>query len=270
MVIAADGDAMFAEGGLIALAAPTEEVWSADLTVGTVPGTLRTFLGYLAESHGSLTDEDFSYAGEDYRFSTLYYSGSVPGERGNSLFFTLDSRLPAGAQANLVLRVGDRYHPGGCRLFDHTSSISVQRSQSGLDGGRHGPGGIARLHHAGPAAELVATAQGARAVELSWTAPEVDGGGVVGYRVESSVDGGVSWRELAADTGTPATSYRDASVGLGETRHYRVRGSVATATPAALGDGVGDGASRHSRHRGDVDAGSGEGHVSAGRRWRSR
>ena len=76
----------------------------------------------------------------------------------------------------------------------------------------------------GEPTELVATAQGARAVELSWTAPELDDGGIEGYRVESSVDGGVNWRELAADTGTPATSYRDASVGLGETRHYRVRG----------------------------------------------
>ena len=29
----------------------------------------------------------------------------------NALVLLLDSRLPAGARANLVLRVGDRYHP---------------------------------------------------------------------------------------------------------------------------------------------------------------
>ena len=47
VVIAADGDAMFAEGGLIALAAPTEEVWSADLTVEAAAG--NAFTGFFRE-----------------------------------------------------------------------------------------------------------------------------------------------------------------------------------------------------------------------------
>ena len=71
---------------------------------------------------------------------------------------------------------------------------------------------------------LLATTQGTRAVDLVWTAPELDDGGIEGYRVEFSVDGGMTWQELVASTGTADTSYRDASVGPGETRHYRVRG----------------------------------------------
>ena len=225
VVIAADGDAMFAEGGLVALAVPTEEVWSADLTVEAAAG--NAFTGFFRSLAGSLTDEDFAYAGEVYSVWSLYYVRPAPGSGGNTLFFALGGQLPAGARANLVLRVGDRYHPladTGHELVGADLQYRFSEVNPGWAVGDTVPVALLAYTTPGEPTELVATAQGARAVELSWTAPEVDGGGVVGYRVEYSVDGGMSWRELAADTGSADTSYRDASVGLGERRHYRVRG----------------------------------------------
>ena len=225
VVIAADGDAMFPEGGLIALAVPTEEVWSADLTVEAhFDGQ---FSGFLSDDAGSLTDEEFSYAGEAYSVAGLQYVRGGSNFGPNALALLLDSRLPAGARANLVLRVGDRYHPLADAVYSvgrSFHSYAFSDVNPGWAAGDTVPVALLAYTTPGEPTELVATAQGARAVEQSWTAPEVDGGGVVGYRVEFSVDGGVSWRELAADTGSADTSYRDASVGLGERRHYRVRG----------------------------------------------
>ena len=122
--------------------------------------------------------------------------------------------------------MGDRYHPladsGYSAVGGHQYGFS--EVNPGWTSGDTVPVALLAYTTPGEPTELVATGRGARALELSWTAPEVDGGGVVGYRVESSVDGGVSWQELVADTGTADTSYRDASAGPGERRHYRVRG----------------------------------------------
>ena len=70
--------------------------------------------------------------------------------------------------------------------------------------------------------ELTATRDGERRIELSWTAPSDDGGAAItGYRVEVSADG-LTWNDLATDTGVTATAYSHTGLRVETTRHYRV------------------------------------------------
>lgn len=71
--------------------------------------------------------------------------------------------------------------------------------------------------------KLEATADGHHAIVLSWTPPSDHGGTAIsGYRIEVSADGGVTWRELVADTYSTSTTYVDVGVTAGTTRHYRI------------------------------------------------
>ena len=73
-----------------------------------------------------------------------------------------------------------------------------------------------------PPTGLSATANGQTQIDLSWTTPESDGGAAIsGYRVEVSTDN-ASWSNLAADTGSTATSYNHTGLTAGTTRYYRV------------------------------------------------
>ena len=71
---------------------------------------------------------------------------------------------------------------------------------------------------------LVAAPDGTTQIDLSWTAPEYNGGRAVeGYRIEVSADGGMNWTDLAADTASTATRYSHTSgLSSGDRRHYRV------------------------------------------------
>ena len=60
-------------------------------------------------------------------------------------------------------------------------------------------------------------------INLSWTAPSMDGGSAItGYRVESSANGSTGWTNLVADTGSTTTTYSHTGLPAGATRHYRV------------------------------------------------
>ena len=84
----------------------------------------------------------------------------------------------------------------------------------------------------GQPTNLVATADGATAIALSWTAPGSAGASAIsGYRIEVSVNAGASWTNLVLHTGSTGTAYRHTGLTAGETRHYRVR--------AINGSGVG-------------------------------
>ena len=83
--------------------------------------------------------------------------------------------------------------------------------------------------------DLVATAAGETAIDLSWTAPSDTGGSLItGYQVEWSPDGDSDWTELVADTDSDATTYTDSGLAAGTTRHYRVsaRNSAGLGSPS--------------------------------------
>ena len=79
-------------------------------------------------------------------------------------------------------------------------------------------------------------------VVLSWTAPVATGGSsIVGYRIETSADGGSSWSTLVSDTASTSTNYTATSLTNGQQYGFRVSAingagvgvasSIATSTP---------------------------------------
>ena len=70
---------------------------------------------------------------------------------------------------------------------------------------------------------LTANAVGRDRINLSWTAPSMDGGSAItGYLVESSADGSMGWTDVVADTGTTTTSYSHTGLHPNTTLYYRV------------------------------------------------
>ena len=70
---------------------------------------------------------------------------------------------------------------------------------------------------------LMATATGARRIELAWDAPaHVGDSPITGYRIEFSPDGRDGWEEAEADTGSTERTYSEAGLRSGSTWHYRV------------------------------------------------
>ena len=87
--------------------------------------------------------------------------------------------------------------------------------------------------------DLTATATDSTRIDLSWTAPTDTGGAdISGYRIEVSSDGGSSFTNLVADTGSTATTYAHTGLPAGTTRHYRVSAinAVGTGTPSNVAD----------------------------------
>ena len=69
---------------------------------------------------------------------------------------------------------------------------------------------------------LTAAGDGQTRIDLSWSAPPIDGGAAItGYRIEASEDRS-TWTDLVVDTGNAATSYSHTGLTAGSTRHYRV------------------------------------------------
>ena len=86
----------------------------------------------------------------------------------------------------------------------------------------------------GAPTSLTATASGTTAIDLSWTAPSSDGGSAItGYRIEVSSDGGSSWNDREANTGSTTTTYSHTGLSAGTTRHYRVSAINSVGTGAA-------------------------------------
>ena len=70
---------------------------------------------------------------------------------------------------------------------------------------------------------LVAEANGTSRIDLSWTAPDYDGGAeITGYLIEVSTDRGIVWRNLVENTGIARTAYSHVGLNPATTRHYRV------------------------------------------------
>ena len=71
--------------------------------------------------------------------------------------------------------------------------------------------------------DLAAIANGTSLIDLAWTAPDYDGGAAVtGYHIEVSLDRGLTWRDLVANTNSTATSFAHTGLAPATTRHYRV------------------------------------------------
>ena len=90
---------------------------------------------------------------------------------------------------------------------------------------------------------LDATAGSTSRIDLSWTAPDHDGGERIrGYRIEVSENGGLSWSDLVANTNSARTTYAHTGLDPATTRHYRVSAinSVGVGDPSAVASGMTD------------------------------
>ena len=123
-------------------------------------------------------------------------------------------------------------------LVENTGNTATSYSHTGLDPAtrrdyrvsainRVGAGEASNVAHAttdpdfpDPPTNLAATADGPRAIDLSWNEPVYTGGvPVTGYKVEVSLDGGATWAALAD---TDADDYSHTGLDPASTRHYRV------------------------------------------------
>ena len=86
-------------------------------------------------------------------------------------------------------------------------------------------------HAPGAPTDLMATAYGPYYINLSWDAPSEDGGSpILGYRIDASSNGGLSWYLHDSNTDSTATNYSDYVVFASTTRHYRVSALNAAGT----------------------------------------
>ncbi len=70
---------------------------------------------------------------------------------------------------------------------------------------------------------LTARAVGTSRIDLSWSAPRNTGGApILGYRIETSDDGGGTWRIVRRNTNSKGTTFSDVNLQPATTRHYRV------------------------------------------------
>src|SRR3989449_529232 len=85
---------------------------------------------------------------------------------------------------------------------------------------------------------LTATTVSSSQINLSWTAPIVDGGSpVTGYEIDRSTDGGISWFTIISNTATTATTYSDTGLASATQYTYRVSAinSAGTGSPSNTG-----------------------------------
>ena len=74
-----------------------------------------------------------------------------------------------------------------------------------------------------PPTDLEAVSAGISQIDLAWRAPEYDGGAAVsGYQIEESRDGGGTWMDVVANTGSTSTEYSHTGLDPATTVHYRV------------------------------------------------
>ncbi|MCY3705852.1 MAG: fibronectin type III domain-containing protein [Gammaproteobacteria bacterium] len=70
---------------------------------------------------------------------------------------------------------------------------------------------------------LTARAVGTARIDLSWNAPRYTGGvSLLGYRIEASDDGGLTWNIIRRNTNATTTTFSDVNLRPATTRHYRV------------------------------------------------
>ena len=126
-------------------------------------------------------------------------------------------------------------------LVGDTESSATQHAHTGLDPASTRHYRVSAINAAGagdpsnvanattdpiapdPPTGLSATANGTSQIDLSWTAPDYDGGArITGYRIEVSANNGSTWTVLEDDTESTTTRYAHTGLDPASTRHYRV------------------------------------------------
>ena len=204
--------------------AAAEQLWCATLTVGTgTDSDSNTVLGYhTADSRGTLAPSTFNRSTAIVAVEKVQYTNTVDGNLEFEVKL-LSGTAPAEGllgTVDLALHVDsltfDIENPGTATSFsftDHgvawTEDQQVRVRLTYVRSEPDAPTG------------LMAEANGATRIDLSWTAPANDGGkSVTGYLIEWSADGNAPWNELVASH--DGSTYSDTGLSGGTTRHYKV------------------------------------------------
>ena len=180
-------------------------------TVATgIPGVPRNLTA--AAAGPSVINLDWDAPASDGGNAITHYEVSVSADAGVSWGSPLTAAqtsyrhagLPAGATRHYRVRARNASGPG-----PWTSAESATTATGTPPG---------------PPRSLTATADGSSAIDLSWSAPLSTGSSaIIGYRIEwSSTRTGGAWSDLAANTGSTRTTYRDTGLAPNTSRYYRV------------------------------------------------
>ena len=91
---------------------------------------------------------------------------------------------------------------------------------------------------------LAATTTSNTSIDLAWTTPSSNGYAISGYMIESSIDNGVTWSTLVADTQSTSVTYSDTGLTTGTYYTYK----ISAINPL----GTGQASTTSTSHAGDV------------------
>ena len=238
----------------------TDTVWCATLTVGHSLDSDGdpSGSGFEARSgrtaFGSLSDATFTHLGVNYTVKTVWGGGR------NDLVFSTTPNLPLdGAGLTLHVQVydgeldapladasfnsSDHWFFGTALYVDSAgqlSNVPLIRGQYSSGARVQAPPDIGTkvmvrlsVNLTVPTAprNLEATAIGNSRINLSWNAPDSNGGSAItGYKIEVSNNGRNNWTTRVANTGSSNRTHSHTGLSAGDTRHYRVSAINASGT----------------------------------------
>ena len=193
------------------------------------------------------SDGDWSVAGTGRTTATSApgaptgLSATASGTTAINLSWTAPASTGGSAITGYKIEVSPNGTSGWTDQVANTNSTATTYAHTGLGGGttRHyrvsaintnGAGTASNVDSAttattvpGAPTGLTATASGATAINLSWSAPGSTGGSAItGYKIEVSPNGTSGWTDQVANTNSTATTYAHTGLAAGDTRHYRV------------------------------------------------
>ena len=238
----------------------TDTVWCATLTVGHSLDSDGdpSGSGFEARSgrtaFGSLSDATFTHLGVNYTVKTVWGGGR------NDLVFSTTPNLPLdGAGLTLHVQVydgeldapladasfnsSDHWFFGTALYVDSAgqlSNVPLIRGQYSSGARVQAPPDIGTkvmvrlsINNTVPTApkDLNARASGDNHINLTWNAPDSNGGSTItGYKIEVSNNGRTNWTTRVANTGSSNRTHSHTGLSAGDTRHYRVSAINSTGT----------------------------------------
>ena len=224
---------------------------------GLSPGTRRHYRvsAINGQGVGPVSNVAFAATGSTVPGAPTNLTAASQGQSQIGLSWTAPASDGGSPIVGYRIEVSENSGVGWTVLVQNTATTATTYSHNGLESGttRHyrvsalnaaGVGPASNVAHATTGASapdapksLTAKANGTSQIDLSWTAPDNDGGSpITGYRVEASSDDSPGWITLVDNTGSAATLHSHANLSPATTWRYRVQAINAVGTGPASGE----------------------------------